>query len=611
MSERGTWTPSLGAIPDAEGTSFRVWAPRARNVEAVIEGGPAVPLLAGAEGHHERHVGGVRPGALYRLRVDGAGPFPDPASRFQPYGVHGPSQVVDPASYAWSDRDWPGLSLGDLVLYELHVGTFSPEGTFDGVREHLGHVASLGATAVELMPVADFPGRRNWGYDGVAPFSPARCYGAPDDLRRLVDEAHRLGLGVFLDVVYNHLGPDGNYLSSASPHYFTSRHRTPWGDALNFDDQDSDGVRAYFVENALHWIREYHIDGLRLDATHAIVDDSPRHILADIAERVHLDAGRPALIVAEDDRNLAALVRPREEGGYGLDAVWADDLHHELRVALAGDKGGYFGDFSGSVSEIATTLRQGWLFTGQPSKYWGPRGTDPAGVPLERFIVCLQNHDQVGNRALGDRLNHVVDPARWRAAVALLLLAPETPLLFMGQEWAASSPFLYFTDHEPSLGRLVTEGRRREFAKFEGFAEPARRDRIPDPQALASFERSRLRWEEVGREPFASCLRLHGALLSIRREEVLRRRSAFSIATTQEDALVLSYGELEAAIRLRSSGEVRLPDSRGSRRILLTTEDPPFVPDPARPVLSSGAGAAVHFRRPGAVVLISQRLTGA
>lgn len=601
----GAWRPALGATAGPGGTTFRVWAPAARRIEVAIEGGASHPLAPREHGYHEALVAGAGAGTRYRYRIDGAGPFPDPASRSQPEGVHGPSEVVDPAAFRWTDAGWAGLSLEALSVYELHVGTFSPEGTFAGAAARLPHLVELGVSAIELLPVADFPGNRNWGYDGVSLFAPARCYGTPDDLRRLVDEAHRLGLGVLLDAVYNHLGPDGNHLGAYGP-YFTSRHATPWGDALNFDGEGSPEVRAFFAENALRWIREFHVDGLRLDATHAIVDDSPRHFLAELAERVRRDAGRPALLVAEDDRNLARMVRPASGDGWGLDAVWADDLHHQVRVRLAGDRDGYFADFDGTSADLAATLRRGWFYVGQHSGFRDePRGTDPAGIPLERFVVCLQNHDQVGNRAFGDRLHEAVDPAALRAATALLLLAPETPLLFQGQEWAASSPFLYFTDHEPGLGRLVTEGRRKEFSRFRAFADPATRERIPDPQAASTFEASRLRWEELGREPHASTLRLHRALLDLRRREILSRRRRFSVSAALDGALVLSYGDLAVAVRLDGAGDVELPPLGDAPRILLSTEDPAFVPDPRPIALAPGRGGPVApLSRPGAVVVV-------
>jgi maltooligosyltrehalose trehalohydrolase len=577
----------------------------------LTDGSTPYPLVREGDGTFTGIVAGAGPGTRYRYRLDGGDAFPDPASRFQPDGVHGPSEVVDPSAFAWSDGAWPGPSLAGLVVYELHVGTFTSAGTFAAVVERLTHLRELGVTALELMPVADFPGDRNWGYDGVVPFAPARCYGHPDDLRRLVDAAHRIGLAVLLDVVYNHFGPDGAYQGIFSPLYFTSRHATPWGDAINLDGEGSAMVRDYFVENACHWLHEYHLDGLRLDATHALHDDGPRHFLAELTSRVRASQpDRRVLLIAEDHRNLTAMVRPESLGGWGLDAVWSDDFHHELRVGLAGDHDGYFKDFVGSTADIATTMRRGWFFVGQRSEYRGePRGTDPSGLDPARFVICLQNHDQVGNRALGERLNHQIDPAAYRAASALLLLAPETPMLFMGQEWSADSPFLYFTDHETGLGKLVTEGRRREFRGFSAFSERGAAQRIPDPQSAATFERSRLDWAEVGREPHARVLRLHRALLALRQREARLFPNAWSgleAGALGDDALVLRREDGDAAlmvlVQLRGAGVHSLA-ARGWRfTLVLTTEDPAFAPHPA-PIEVDAAGLEVRFSRPGAVVL--------
>jgi maltooligosyltrehalose trehalohydrolase len=601
------WSATLGAIPGASGTRFRVWAPAVRRVEVALEDAIPVALAEAGAGYHEGHVTGAAPGRRYRYRLDGRGPFPDPASRRQPAGVHGPSEIVDPRRYAWRDQAWRPRTLGELVIYELHVGTFTAAGTFAAATERLPALAQLGVTAVELMPVADFPGRRGWGYDGVCPFAPARCYGAPDELRRLVDAAHGLGLSVLLDVVYNHLGPDGNYLREFSPSYFDPRHQTPWGDALNLSGPGCGPVRDHLVENALHWIAEYHLDGLRLDATHALFDDGPRHFLAELADRVHR-LGPGALLIAEDGRDLDRLLRRPEAGGHGLDAAWSDDLHHQLRRRLAGDREGWFADVSGSTEDIASTLERGWFHAGQPaSARGGPRGTDPGGIPLERLVIFLQNHDQVGNRALGDRLHHAIEPAAWRAALALLLLAPETPLLFQGQEWAASTPFLYFTDHRADLGRRVTEGRRREFARFAAFSDPARRERIPDPQAASTFAASRLRWAERDAEPHAGVVRLHRALLGLRRELILPRRRSLRAVASGPDAVVLHGGDLAVVVRLAGAGPVEVAGVGGlGVQARLSTEDPAWAAPPAPPVVEPGpAGLTVRFTRPGAVVLVA------
>ncbi|MBV8559020.1 MAG: malto-oligosyltrehalose trehalohydrolase [Planctomycetaceae bacterium] len=620
-----SWRASLGARPDADagGVWFRVWAPDWTCVEVVLEGPGARPRAIALEKHPDGTFGGLVPGlgagARYRYRVDGLGPFPDPASRYQPEGVHGPSQVVDPDAFAWTDASWRGVDPAELILYELHVGTFSPEGTFEGATRLLPRVAELGATAIELMPLADFPGRRNWGYDGVDLFAPARCYGTPDDLRRLVDEAHRLGLAVLLDVVYNHLGPDGNYLAQFSPSYFSSRHKTPWGPAINLDGPRSAMVRAFFIENALCWLHEYHMDGLRLDATHYLFDEGPRPFLAELAATSRRSVpDRPVHLIAEDPRNLAAMVRTESEGGWGLDALWSDDFHHELRRYLAGDCEGAFRDFRGLVADLVRTINRGWLFTGEFSTYRGyHRGTDPAGLAPRRFVFYIQNHDRIGNRALGERLNHQVDPATYRAATALLLTTAATPLLFMGQEWASGAPFLFFTDHDEGLGRLVREGRRHEFRHFAAFTDPAQRDRIPDCQAESTFLACKLDWSGRDREPHRSTLRLYQALIHLRRTEPALRSSrpgSFEATALDDDSLHLRRdaedggSSLQVVVRLRGAGTVSLgslPDAAGRRwEVVLTTEDPPFAPDPSPPRVDlAGPAPILDFDRPGAILL--------
>jgi maltooligosyltrehalose trehalohydrolase len=580
------------------------------------------------------HIEGIRPGVRYRYRINGKDIFPDVASRYQPQGVHGPSEVVDTSAFGWTDQGWKGIHLRDVVVYELHVGTFTPEGTFEGVRNRLGELRDLGVTAVELMPLADLPGQRNWGYDGVCLFAPARCYGHPDDLRRLVDAAHVEGLAVFLDVVYNHLGPDGNYLGAFSPYYFTERRQTPWGPAVNFDGEYSRSVRDFFVENALCWLHEFHFDGLRLDATHAIADDSPQHFLAELSRRVHesfASSGRQPLLIAEDSRNLARMMRPLSEDGWGMDGVWADDLHHQIRRALAGDRDGYFQDYSGTADDIAATVRHGWFYCGQKSAFLGrPRGSDPAGLAPEQFIVCIQNHDQIGNRAFGDRLHHKVDLAAYRAASALLLCCPQTPLLFMGQEWAASSPFQFFTDHQEGLGKLVTEGRRHEFKRFEAFANPQIRETIPDPQAIDTYLNSQLKWEERKKNPHASTLAFYQALLGLRRTEpALRSREAAQVEAAGRTALLMrrpvnglpggQEADLLLVVQWSGGGAIHLDetplaalDTGLEWRLLLSTENPQFAADP-QPIRIRGEESAprITFARTGAVLLKAAHAAGA
>jgi maltooligosyltrehalose trehalohydrolase len=615
-----TWRPSLGAWPEDGGTRFRVWAPQARAVEVIVDEEAKHPLQLERNGTWNVLVLGVQAGSLYRYHVDGQGPFPDPGSRFQPQGVHGPSEVVDTNRFPWSDANWTGRSLNELVIYELHVGTFTPAGTFAGVKKKLPHLASLGVTAIELMPIGDFAGQRNWGYDGVALFAPARCYGRPEELADLVDTAHRLGLAVILDVVYNHLGPEGNYLNAFSPFYFSEQHRTGWGPAINFSGENRADVRGFFIENALHWIHEYHMDGLRLDATHAIVDEGPRHFLAELATRVRESiSGRKVLLIAEDARNLTRLIKEESEDGWGIDAVWADDFHHQVRRFLAGDHESYYRDYQGTTEDIATTIRQGWFYRGQHSiHHQKPRGTDPAGLPAERFVYCLQNHDQIGNRAFGERLHQQIELAAYRSALVLLLFSPATPLLFMGQEWAAGTPFLFFTDLDPRLGQKVTEGRRREFKNFSAFSDPQQQDQIPDPQALSTFLASKLNWEERQREPHASILRLHQALLKLRRTEPALRsiqRRNFAVEAISETTIILKRRpnapgpSLVAIVNLRESANADLRgiswlefEKAKSWETILTTEDASFSPEP-HPSRIDLVEGRVELARPGAVIL--------
>ena len=621
------WSPRLGAWPSRGGTRFRVWAPNAAGVSVRIESPSRAEheLSSIGDGYYEALIPGLEAGTRYRyaLRLpDGSvEAYPDPASRYQPAGVHGPSEVVDPDAFQWTDAGWRGLDLlsGHSSTYELHIGTLTPEGTFAAAMHALDKIASLGVAAVQLMPVADFAGDRGWGYDGVQPFAPARCYGRPDDLRAFIDRAHALGLGVILDVVYNHFGPDGAYQRAYAGAYFTERHQSPWGAGINLDGLGSEEVRSYFIESALHWLHEYHVDGFRLDATDTLVDDSAEHFLAEYSRRVREGAprGRRVTIIAEDARNFATIVRRPAEGGYGFDGLLADDYHHEVRTILAGDREAYYRDFHGSTEELATILERGWLYAGQHSEHRGaPRGTDPSGVPLPRLVVCIQNHDQVGNRAQGDRLHHTASLAAYRAASALLLCGAHTPMLFMGQEWAASSPFQFFTNHHDELGRLVTEGRRHEFQAWASFSG----DDVPDPQALGTFVRSRLDWDERSREPHASTLRLYRALLSLRRSEIAFEWSQHAVQRAHAiapDAVALcrdAGGAPTCVIaRLRGESELEIRDvealapRHGTRwELALTTEDAAFAPDPLPievDLAEPGAAPRIRFTRPGAVVL--------
>jgi len=565
------------------GVRYRTWAP-GKQVTAVISsgaGGKLREVSLGAEPHG--YWSGIdpqgRPGDRYKYRFDG-NDWPDPASRFNPDGVHGAAQVIDPRDYSWNDANWIAPPLSELIIYELHIGTFTTEGTFRAAIEKLDHLVKLGVTGVEIMPVADFPGKRNWGYDGVSLYAPARIYGTPNDLRALIDAAHARGLAIILDVVYNHLGPDGNYLGVYSRDYFNPTHKTPWGDGFNFELQP---VRDFFLENIAYWRREFHIDGFRLDATHAIADGSQKHILAEISELAYLLG---AFVCAEDKRNEAQLLLPSEAGGLGLDAIWSDDFHHIVRVMLTGSREGYYASYQGTADELAATLEHGWLLADEARQLQSlgvASAADQFGPP--QFILCISNHDQIGNHAFGSRLSQLVSPPAYRAASALLCLAPYTPLILMGQEWAASTPFQFFTDHEPALGRKVTEGRRAEFREFAAFHDPQAREKIPDPQAEETFLRSKLDWNEVDKEPHAGVLRLYRELFRLRRECPIlhdRSRANFSILEPRDGLVRLLFGKqgaerwLIVADLKGKEREMSLEDETRSWQLVLSTNERRF-----------------------------------
>ncbi len=472
-------------------------------------------------------------GTDYAFSLDGGPPRADPRSAFQPLGINGHSRLVDHASFPWSDGNWRGVPLSGSVCYECHIGTFSAAGTFAGAIEHLDHLVDLGVDLLELLPVAEFPGTRGWGYDPVSLFAPHHAYGGPDELKRLVDAAHARGLGVIMDVVYNHLGPAGNYLPEFGP-YFTSRYRTAWGDAVNFDDGDSDEVRGFVIDNALMWLRDYHCDGLRIDAVHAIADASATHIMAELADEVRALAahlGRPLALIAESDQNDPRLVQSPAAGGYGLDSCWADEWHHALHAALTGERDGYYCDF-GSLSTLAKAIRQAWVHDGTYSGYRRRlHGRSPAGLTGSQFVICTQNHDQVGNRALGDRPTTLMSPGRSRVAAALLLTSPFVPMLFQGEEWGATTPFAYFTDHaDPALADAVREGRKAEFAAF-GWDPNA----IPDPQDPATFSQSKLDWSQLCQPDHAAMLTWYRQLISLRASHPSLTDPRFSQVTTDCD----------------------------------------------------------------------------
>ncbi|MGO4571839.1 malto-oligosyltrehalose trehalohydrolase [Microvirga sp. 2TAF3] len=517
----------FGAETTPEGIHFALWAPTARDIHLVLDGTES-PMERDGNGWYRLTAPEARPGSRYSYRVDGALTVPDPASRFQPDNVHGQSLVIDPKAYAWSDSDWAGRPWEETVLYEVHVGTATPEGTYAGLVGRLEAFRNLGITAIELMPLGAFAGRRNWGYDGVLPFAPAAAYGSPEDLKQLVESAHELGLMIFLDVVYNHFGPSGNYLHAYAEPFFTDRHRTPWGAGINVDGDGSRTVRDFFIHNALYWLEEYHFDGLRFDAVHAIADDSRPHFIEELSTRIRdTFPGREIHLVLENEANEARWLGRDAAGHPRLHtAQWADDIHNAWHALLTGEREGYYADYAEKpVVHLSRALAEGFAYQGEPSEHAGgkPRGEPSSHLPPTAFVSFLQNHDQIGNRAFGERLSHLVQPARLSLARSLHLLAPQVPLLFMGEEWAASTPFLYFVDFEsePDLGQAVREGRRGEFARFEAFADPETSLRIPDPTDCSTFMRSKLDWAEIGGSPHRNALSETRRLLSLRRMEII------------------------------------------------------------------------------------------
>jgi maltooligosyltrehalose trehalohydrolase len=526
----------LGARVHGSTGEFRVWAPACDRVTLKFEDGREFPLDRDSDGFHN----GTAPakvGDRYFFipqspRNPGSLAVPDPVSRFLPEGLHGPTEIIDPDAFRWSDSSWRGLAYEQYVIYELHTGTFTPEGTFEAIIPKLDYLKKLGITAIELMPVAAFPGKHGWGYDGASHYAVHASYGGPEGLKKLVNAAHERGLAVVLDVVYNHLGPEGNYLRFFGP-YFTDHHKTPWGDGINYDDVGCEQVRRHFVENALYWIREYHIDGLRLDAVQTIKDDSPGHIVRDIAEEAHAlgrELGRTVCVTAETDENETKYLRPLEEGGYGLEGVWSDDFHHSLHTLLTCENKGYYRDF-GRPEQLVRALNDGFVFQGEHFQFWGkPRGSSVSGLRMPAHVICIQNHDQIGNRATGERLSHLVPRGAAKLAAALLLLSPATPLLFMGEEFAESAPFQFFTDFsDPGLQKAVSEGRRHEFADFDW-------QDVPDPQAPETFERCKLHWD-LARDD-NDMLRWYRRLLEIRRNYVTPNQRA-AIARSREGAIVM------------------------------------------------------------------------
>ncbi len=590
---------------------FSVWAPQAKTIEVRIFGHHSrfVPIERDTFGYHTGSVSGLESDARYLFRLDGHRELPDPASRFQPEGVHKPSQLVDDAQFAWTDENWEAPSLEKTVFYELHVGTYTPEGTFDAAIPYLDELKRLGITTIELMPVAQFPGARNWGYDGTYLYAVQNSYGGPEGLRRFVNAAHQRGLAVALDVVYNHLGPEGNYLGEFGP-YFTDRHRSPWGQAVNFDGAGSDHVRRFFIENAISWIARYHIDALRLDAIHGIFDASAHHFLAELhagVQRAAKQLSRKVQVIAESDLNDAGILAGADRGGCGLEAQWSDDLHHSLHSLLTGESQGYYADF-GTVNHLATTLKDGWFYSGQYSKFRRRRhGNSPRGLKSSRFVVFDQNHDQVGNRAFGERLTKLVDFEGLKLAAGVILLSPFVPLLFMGEEYGETSPFLYFTSHgDPDLAEAVRNGRRQEFSEFGWQGE------IPDPQDQATFQRSKLDHSLKDKEPHRTLLRFYSELIRLRARFHLGSDAELQVTQSENPTAITVLRRAANLKRLlmilhfgREVTSMDLPLPVGRWTILLDSADPSWSGSGSRvpKVLETGTSAILQLEPRSLVVM--------
>jgi maltooligosyltrehalose trehalohydrolase len=618
VGERSELRDVLGAqLLEGGRCAFRVWAPLAERVDLVLVDGDdePVPLQRDERGYHQTIVEGITEGTRYRYRLDGDSQFPDPASRLQPEGVHGPSAVVG-TEFDWRVDRWTAPRLDEYVIYELHVGTFTDEGTLDAAAARLNELSALGITAVELMPVAQFPGERNWGYDGTFPFATQNSYGGPHALKRFVDRCHQLGMAAILDVVYNHFGPEGNYLGVFGP-YFIDRYRTPWGDALNFDGPDSDEVREYFIRNALQWTVEFRFDALRLDAVHAILDTSAQPFLQQLARRVHDAAAardRTVLLIAESDLGDPRMIRPAERGGYGMDAQWLDDFHHAVHALLTGEGDGYYADYGG-IEPLARCMREAFVYSGQFSRYRRRSHGAPApdAAPAQ-FIVCNQNHDQIGNRMHGERLTAQLDLERLKLAAATTLLSPFTPMLYMGEEYGEPAPFPYFVSHsDPDLVQAVRAGRREEFAAFSWAGEP------PDPQAEATFTSARLRWQLRQRSPHRELLDFYRELIALRRVLPVHARidsPAFDVRILDDEAdtlLLVRDGPRQRAVIVLQfgdeAGEVALDGVGGRwRRALDSADERWHGPGSRMPATldAGGAGLRLALAAHSAVVLLPE-----
>jgi len=545
-------TKPVGALKNTDGTyNFTVWAPHSENVELIIQGEESpIAMVKDTYGYWQSEgLNNIGKGSKYMFKLNDEQKLPDPASQSQPEGVHAWSEVVDHSDFQWSDHSWQPPSLADMIIYELHVGTFTTEGTFDAIIDKLDHLQTLGINAIEIMPIAQFPGQRNWGYDGVYPFAAQNSYGGVSNLKRLVDKCHQSGIAVILDVVYNHMGPEGNYLSLFGP-YFTEKYNTPWGAALNFDDSYSDHVRNFFLQNAIMWLKDFHIDGLRLDAVHAIMDTGPVHFLKElslIVDDLEGETGKSYVLIAESDMNDVKIISDYKVGGYGLEAQWTDDFHHAVHTLITGELGGYYSDY-GSLEHLAKSFKQGFIYDGIFSNFRNKLvGTDPSNNSKYQFVVCIQNHDQIGNRMLGERLSTVVDFEKQKLAAGIMLISPFVPMLFMGEEYGEDQPFQYFVHHgDPELVKAVQEGRKREFDSFKWMGE------VPDPQSEKTFQDSTLNWNYEDNNHKSQLFQYYQQLIRLRKKgaflpfgsvqtEILEGKNILKIMGTGDTGNIIAY----------------------------------------------------------------------
>ena len=557
-----------------ETCKFTVWAPFAEKVEVVWKEKKDTDTLEKDEsGYWSKEISGVKSGTLYKFRLDGEKEHPDPASRSQPEGVHSWSRTVDQHAHRWKDEDWKGLSTSQMIIYELHVGTFTPEGTFEAVIGKLDHLKELGVNTLEIMPISQFPGNRNWGYDGVYPYAAQDSYGGAEGLKKMIDACHQQGFAVLLDAVYNHMGPEGNYLSEYGP-YFTSKYETPWGKAINFDDQHADEVRNFFIQNAIMWMEDYHFDGLRLDAIHEIIDLGARHFLKELSQKtdeLEEKTGRKYTLIAESDLNDTKIINPYQKGGFGLEAQWVDDFHHSLHTLITGEKDGYYSDY-GSLEKLAKSFKQAFVYDGSYSNFRKRTiGNSPKGLSPSKFVVCIQNHDQVGNRPLGDRLSQLISFEQQKLVSGIFLMAPFVPMLFMGEEFAEDNPFQYFVSHgDPDLVKAVQEGRKREFQYFFD-----KSGEFPDPQSEETFNHSKLNWNFREDETKSVIFDYYKELLQLRSDGAFNafRKEDISIETDEERQLMLVSGDrIYAAFNFNSEEqEVNFPKKKGSWKMVLAS----------------------------------------